>query len=108
MSEVQPASAFRCIRVERDDGIFTVTIDRPHVLNALDLDAHVELSHAFDLYATDPTLRVAIVTGAGDRAFCVGTDLKSLAKTGDYAYPRGGFAGITSFCPTFSLRGSSI
>ncbi len=35
----------------------------------------------------DPALRVAIVTGAGDRAFCVGTDLKSLAQTGPYEYP---------------------
>jgi crotonobetainyl-CoA hydratase len=38
---------------------------------------------------------VAIVTGEGDRAFCVGTDLKSLAVTGEYEYPKGGFAGIT-------------
>jgi crotonobetainyl-CoA hydratase len=91
MSETAP----RFIRVERDEGILTVTIDRPEVLNALHLEAHVELSQAFDRFAADPDLRVAIVTGAGDRAFCVGTDLKSLAKTGDYEYPRGGFAGIT-------------
>lgn len=38
---------------------------------------------------------MAVITGAGDRAFCVGTDLKSLAQTGSYAYPYGGFAGIT-------------
>jgi crotonobetainyl-CoA hydratase len=61
----------------------------------LHLPAHVELSRAFDLYADDADLRVAVVTGAGDRAFCVGTDLKSLAVTGDYEYPKGGFAGIT-------------
>ena len=87
--------AFQHIRVERDGGILTITIDRPEVLNSLHLDAHVELSRAFDVYAADPDLRVAIITGAGDRAFCVGTDLKSLARTGDYEYPRGGFAGIT-------------
>ena len=39
--------------------------------------------------------KVAIVTGAGERAFCVGTDLKALALRGDYAYPPGGFGGIT-------------
>ena len=39
---------------------------------------------------------MAIVTAVGDRAFCVGTDLKSLAKTGPYEYPRGGFGGITT------------
>lgn len=83
------------IRVEVDDGILTITLDRPAVLNALHLPAHIELSRAFDAYAADPALRVAIITGTGERAFCVGTDLKSLAQTGDYEYPYGGFAGIT-------------
>jgi len=64
-------------------------------LNALHPDAHFELARAFDAYAADPELRVAIVTGAGDRAFCVGTDLKALAATGRDEYPPGGFAGIT-------------
>ena len=86
---------FRHIRVEADAGILTITLDRTDVLTALHLPAHVELSTAFDRYAADPDLRVAIVTGAGERAFCVGTDLKSLAQTGDYDYPPGGFAGIT-------------
>lgn len=95
MNEPAVPSRFEHIRWEVDDGIVTLTLDRPAVLNALHLPAHVELSRAFDRYAADPTLRVAIVTGAGERAFCVGTDLKSLAQTGDYEYPRGGFAGIT-------------
>lgn len=86
---------FEYLRLDREDAILTITIDRPDVLNALHLPAHVELDRAFDLYAADPALRVAIVTGTGDRAFCVGTDLKSLAVTGDYDYPPGGFAGIT-------------
>ncbi len=87
----------RFTEVERsDDGILTVTINRPEVLNALHLDAHVELSRIFDGYAADPELRVAIITGAGDRGFCVGTDLKSLALTGPYEYPHGGFAGLTT------------
>ena len=66
-------------RLERDDAILTITIDRPEVLNSLHLPAHLELNRAFDLYAADPSLRVAIITGVGERAFCVGTDLKSLA-----------------------------
>ena len=86
---------FEHIRVDVDEGVVTITLDRPQVLNALHLPAHVELSRAFDAYADDPALRVAIVTGSGERAFCVGTDLKSLAQTGPYDYPRGGFAGIT-------------
>jgi enoyl-CoA hydratase/carnithine racemase len=88
-------TGFRHLRVGREDAILTITIDRPEVLNALHQDAHFELARAFDLYAADPALRVAIVTGTGERAFCVGTDLKSLAITGDYEYPPGGFAGIT-------------
>lgn len=86
---------FRYCRLDRAGGVLTIAIDRPEVLNALHLPAHVELSRAFDLYAADPELRVAVITGSGDRAFCVGTDLKSLAQTGSYEYPYGGFAGIT-------------
>ncbi len=88
-------AAPRYCRLERDGRVLTITIDRPEVLNALHRDAHVELSQAFDAYAADPELRVAVITGTGTRAFCVGTDLKSLAVTGDYDYPYGGFAGIT-------------
>ena len=83
-------------KLDRDGPILTITIERPDVLNALHQPAHFELDRAFDEYAADPTLRVAIVTAVGDRAFCVGTDLKSLAKTGPYDYPRGGFGGITT------------
>ena len=95
MNEATTSQTFRHCRVTRDGAILTITIDRPEVLNALHLEAHVELDRAFDLYAADPGLRVAIVTGAGDRAFCAGTDLKSLARTGPYEYPPGGYAGLT-------------
>jgi enoyl-CoA hydratase/carnithine racemase len=95
MSDVTTTPDFEYLRLERDGAIVTITIDRPLVLNSLHLPAHVELDRAFDLFAADPALRVAIITGTGERAFCVGSDLKSLAVTGDYEYPPGGFAGIT-------------
>lgn len=95
MSAPADERTFRHCRLERDGAVLTITIDRPEVLNALNEAAHFELNRAFDLYAAESDLRVAIVTGAGDRAFCVGTDLKEMARTGDYAYPPGGFAGIT-------------
>jgi enoyl-CoA hydratase/carnithine racemase len=95
MNDSATIGATRHCRIARDGPILTITIDRPEVLNALHEEAHAELSRAFDDYAADPALRVAIITGAGERAFCVGTDLKSLARTGPYDYPRGGFAGIT-------------
>lgn len=85
----------RFCRLEARDGILFVTIDRPEVLGALHLAAHEELTQVFDHYAADPALRVAILTGSG-RGFCVGTDLKSLAETGPYEYPHGGFGGITT------------
>lgn len=95
MTEIITPRAFRHCRLERDGAILAISIDRPEVLNALHEEAHLELERAFDLYAAEPELRVAIITGTGDRAFCVGTDLKSLARTGEYPYPPGGFAGIT-------------
>lgn len=58
--------------------------------------AHFELDKVFDMYASDSELRVAIITGAGDRAFCVGTDLKELSRTNDHRKPPGGFCGITT------------
>lgn len=56
----------------------TLTIDRPEVLNAMHPDAHREFADAFDRYAADPTLRVAIVTGAGERAFGIAFNLLSM------------------------------
>ncbi|MEZ5232091.1 MAG: enoyl-CoA hydratase-related protein [Acidimicrobiales bacterium] len=48
---------------------FTVTINRPDVMNACHPPANRELAEAFDEFAADPELWVAIITGAGDRAF---------------------------------------
>lgn len=86
---------YRFCRYETDGPLLTITLDRPEVLNALHREAHFECADAFDRYAADPNLRVAIVTGAGERAFCVGSDLKALAATGDHTKPSTGFAGIT-------------
>jgi crotonobetainyl-CoA hydratase len=86
---------FQFCRVVRDGHLLIITIDRPAVLNALHPPAHAELAQAFDLYAADPELRVAVITGAGERAFCVGTDLKVRAATGRDDHPSTGFAGLT-------------
>lgn len=83
------------ITTARDGPMLTITIDRPAVLNALDPPAHAALHAAFDAFAADPDLRVAILTGAGARAFCVGTDLKAKAVTGRDDHPVTGFGGIT-------------
>lgn len=60
-------------------------------MNAITPDMHRVLDAAFDAFAADETQRVAVVTGAGTKAFCAGSDLKSgLGKD----YPKGGYAGI--------------
>jgi crotonobetainyl-CoA hydratase len=89
-------SGFQYCSVERSEHILTITLNRPQVLNAMNPAAHFELNEVFDLYASDPELHVDIITGAGDRAFCVGTDLKELSRTNDHRKPPGGFCGITT------------
>src|SRR5581483_9642464 len=70
-------------RVEREGAVLTVTLNRPEVMNALHRPAHFELGRVFDEFATDPSLWVAIVTGAGDKAFSAGNDLKYQAAGGE-------------------------
>lgn len=59
------------------DGIATITINRPERHNALDAQHYADLSAAWCRVRDDDAIRVAIVTGAGDKAFCAGADLKS-------------------------------
>ncbi|MEN3382343.1 MAG: branched-chain amino acid transport system substrate-binding protein, partial [Hyphomicrobiales bacterium] len=88
-------SAFEHVLAEREGAILWITINRPNALNALNPLAHRELSAALDGYAADAALRVAVVTGAGERAFCVGSDLKARAKANADDHPPTGFGGIT-------------
>jgi len=84
-------------RVEREGRVLIVTIDRPEVMNALHPPANFELEGVFDDFASDPELWVAILTGAGERAFCAGNDLKfQVSSGGRVEVPRTGFAGITA------------
>jgi len=57
-----------------------VTLNRPAALNALDSRCHLELLEIFEDFRDDPEVWVAILTGAGERAFCAGADLKELAS----------------------------
>ena len=75
--------------------VLTITIHRPEVMNALHTMAHAELARVFDDFAVDPELWVAVITGAGERAFCTGSDLKFLASGADYVMPDSGYAGLT-------------
>ena len=88
--------AYEFIKAERDGPVTTVTLNRPEVMNALHSPAHFELDDAFNAFATDPEQWVGIVTGAGERAFSAGNDLKHQAGGGKMGSPPSGFAGLTS------------
>lgn len=66
------------LRVEMDEGIAILTLNRPAKLNSLDPELVCRLADAWEQIAREPTVRVVIVTGAGDRAFCTGADLGRL------------------------------
>lgn len=69
-------------------------MNRPEVMNALHEPAHQELEAAWNEIAADREVWVAILTGAGDKAFCAGNDLKWTAAHGAPKLPKGGFGGI--------------
>lgn len=64
------------------DHVATITINRPERLNATDDLARSELGWAWGRVRDDTDIRVAIITGAGDRAFCAGQDIKATAEGG--------------------------
>lgn len=84
------------VRTEVDGEILVVTLDRPKA-NAIDAATSRVLYDAFARLRDDPALRVGIITGAGDRFFSAGWDLKGAAagEAPDADYGPGGFAGIT-------------
>jgi crotonobetainyl-CoA hydratase len=83
------------ITIAKADHVTTVTLNRPEVMNAINGGMHDELQVAFDDFAADDDQYVCVVTGAGDRAFCAGSDLKAVALRGEHpVYPRHGYAGL--------------
>jgi crotonobetainyl-CoA hydratase len=84
------------VRVEAADAVLTITLDRPKA-NAVDARTSLALHDGFARLENDPELRVGIVTGAGERFFCAGWDLKAAAagEEVDADHGPGGFAGLT-------------
>jgi enoyl-CoA hydratase len=64
------------LRYEAADGVATVTLNRPDVLNAMNQGMREALTYRFTALATDDEVRVIVVTGAGERAFSVGADVR--------------------------------
>jgi enoyl-CoA hydratase/carnithine racemase len=82
-----------------DGDIAVITLNRPERRNAIDAAATTALREALDRFEADGRLRVCILTGSGDRAFCAGMDLKAFAAGEGAAIieGRGGFAGFTAY-----------
>src|SRR5215470_4911973 len=88
---------YEFIKYEKRGRIARITINRPEVMNALHPPANQELSQIFDDFAEDNDCWVAIVTGAGEKAFSAGNDLKYSAQHGMAGgMGKGGFGGITA------------
>jgi crotonobetainyl-CoA hydratase len=86
------------VRFEVRDHVARVTIDRPEVLNAVDVATEHELQGIWAAVEADRDVRAVVLTGAGDRAFCAGADMKGGGGSSGLEYwatPRpGGFGGI--------------
>lgn len=87
---------YEFVGVHRDGHLLEITIDREDVRNCLHPPAHEELDEIFDAYFADRDLWVAIISGAGGKAFCAGNDLVYSASGKPMYVPLNGFAGLTS------------
>lgn len=84
------------LHISRNGGILEIILDRPKA-NAIDAKTSFEMGEAFIAFRDDPQLRVAIISGAGERFFSAGWDLKAAAEgeAPDADFGPGGFAGLT-------------
>jgi enoyl-CoA hydratase/carnithine racemase len=86
--------SYAFIQVETRARVTRITLNRPEVMNSVNIAMHHELQAAFDAFAADDEAFVCVVTGAGDRAFCAGSDMKARAQGEGRDYPKNGYAGL--------------
>src|ERR1700751_2208494 len=88
------------VEARADGPVLVITLDRPKA-NAIDVPTSRALHGAFDRLRAEPALRVAVLTGAGDRFFSAGWALRAaaLGEGVDAAHGPGGFAGLPEFFP---------
>ena len=75
---------YKDIKVTKDGAVATITIDRPEVLNAIRDNTMFEIQDALNILEKDDSVRVLVLTGAGDKAFIAGGDISIMAKGGSY------------------------
>jgi len=86
---------YQQINVSQSDHVTTIELNRPQVMNAINPEMHDELQQAFDTFAAAEDQFLCVVQGAGDKAFCAGSDLKAIASAGRHkGYPKDGYAGL--------------
>ena len=66
---------YQTILTQLNDGIFTITINRPEKMNALNKDVISEIGQAMDEVNSNPEIKSVIITGAGEKAFVAGADI---------------------------------
>ena len=87
--------SYEFITVEAVAHVTRITLNRPAVLNAINQQMHDELQAAFDAFANADDQYLAVISGAGDRAFSAGSDLKAIAQASKpNVYPASGYAGL--------------
>jgi len=94
-TKARPMTDYRFCTVADEGRVRVVTINRPEVMNALPSEAHWEFDGVWNEFAANPELWVGIITGAGDRAFSAGNDLKVQAAGRRGPRPKTGFAGLS-------------
>lgn len=85
---------FETILVEVAGGVGTITLNRPEVRNALNTTMVREIWEALQALEADPEARVAVLRGAGDKAFCAGADLRGVGDRGTTLQARDSFGGL--------------
>ncbi|HZT34284.1 MAG TPA: enoyl-CoA hydratase/isomerase family protein, partial [Nitrososphaera sp.] len=74
------SATMKYIQLEPQGDVAIIRINRPEALNAMNVDVIGELSRTIDIIAADDGIRVVIITGAGERAFCAGADISYMVN----------------------------
>src|SRR5205814_9162447 len=84
---------YQNILVDRDENVGIVTLNRPNALNALNFQLVGEVAEALIEFERDESIRCIVITGAGEKAFAAGADIKEMAEKEPIDIMMGGFEG---------------